>query len=691
MKWLQTLQDDMSATGAILVILVLVVASLIAVLIQRRHTQEVLAGFLSDFERLVAGWDKDADPSTGGPVWEALSRNVLFRGRDDRLVVKDATLTELKSLGGVLLSRGRFGWVLRLIGDNLTAIALVLTFALLGVVLVDSVVEALKASGDDQTNHLGSAVAMMGAKFFVSAVGLVGSVVVHFVIKNAQGTIARAFDSAAPTLARHIEELSTYQARTQAQSLDSMEALRGELKEVGREWGSQLRKLESISVTVSGIGEEVTTHFANFIKESVAERICEAVVDLRNNSEQVAQTMQQQLAASFAGALQSEMSRLEQGLGGVQRAVEGQSQSDIERLLEKLSDTVTGGFKSESANMSDQLARFGEILPRLQSQIETMGTAMSTNAERYGEKNQQAIDALTARMGELLGHFDEARAGMNAAVSQLATAGTEAATKVSEATQGQVDGFAQVLAANAEKWNQQSHQALGQVGERVGALLVTLDSSRSGMDEVVDRLSQVTLGLARTMQQEGEGHARAMSDQVAALQRAANDGASMVNERTAAFDRSMANAQAHLQTSTKALNDSIASISSLLKQAASTQDKTHLSLSQFGDAATKLSDAAKRIDASLAKQALVLEREEQLLVAQRDAVDKLEPALAQVFKTYESGLERQSAHLSASWTKLAEKTQKIVGTASDEFSESVQDLAKSLDDFRKAMRPGQRS
>ena len=691
MGWLDPLMHDAQAAAAIALIGVLVVLSLLASWWQRRSALTQVIEFGRTFGTRCEAWKEGTVEKRNGSIWEAASEQFLFRSNEGRIVVRTTPATAVRPHVRDLLWRKLPGGFLRLVGENLTAIALVLTFVLLGVVLVDSVVEALGTKGDGQSTALSEAVGKMGAKFFVSAAGLLGSVFVSFFLSQAQRRIDQQFDELGPVLAQFTEELMVHQARCAARTEASINALHTDLRTRADDWTLQLKKLESISVTVSGIGEEVTTHFGQFIKANVADRICDAVVDLQERAANVADSMQRQLAMSFSSSLTSEISRLESGLSAVQTAVEGQAQADIERLMDKLADTVTGGFKSESNDMAAQLARFSEVLPKLEHQFESMATALTANTDRYGEQNQRAIDALTSRIGDLLSQFEAAKTGMHGAVEQIAAAGSVAAAKVTDAATNQIDGLTQALVRSAQSWGEQNQTVLAQIGDRIGGLLEKVDATRGAMDGTVERLANVSADITFKVGQAADGHTKVVAAQLESMRRVASDGANSIHERSAAFEGAMANAQSHLVASTKTLNDTVLKMVGAIRDAAAAQEQTQSSLTLFGSAARQIAEAAKRVDVAALKQASVIEREEQLIAAQRVAVDSLENVLGGVLKTYEQGIARQSQLLSAEWEKLATNAQRIVAGASDGFADSIEELGSTVKDLKEALVPLKRA
>lgn len=658
MRWMDSLLQDAWALGGLLVIASLALATRVFISVQRRNGLLAVSAFFDDLAERCRSWRPGEEPSVDSdPLWAAVSREILFREPDGKLVARTDPRRAAEQEALSLLGRGRRGAFLQLIGENLTAIALVFTFALLGIVLVGPVVEALRNSGDGQSRELRDAVGKMGAKFFISAFGLLGAVFAQSATKQAQDALIVAVRAGAMNLLRQMEELASYQARSAAASAEAVIGLRADLRAVGSEWTQQLRRLESINVTINGIGEEVATRFSTVMTKDVADRICSAVVDLQNHAAGVADSMQKHLATSFASALQAEVGRVHSGLEEVRAAVHGQGQSDIEALLNRMSDMLTGGFRSESASMATQLGQFAAVLPQLQVQFTGLAESMRENTERYGEQNSRAIETLGARMSDLVVQFDAARVGMNGAVEQMAHAGSSAARELSTAT-----------------------------GAQLGGLLEMFDATRARLDSMMDRLSQVSAEVAQSVSQSVNEHSEVASGQLRSMQKATADGVANLGHHSASLAEAMGKVQSRLTESTSQLSRTIDEMGKALGTLAGIQSVSVKALGEYQKSAQQVAETVKTLDKTILSQVGVIDRENKLLESHREAAAAIQPVLAGFLKAYEDGVKRQSQLLGDQWATLASKTQQVVSAASSDLSESVEDLGRVVGEFAKASR-----
>src|SRR5215813_12629296 len=173
--------EDRIATGAVLVVLVLLVLSLVTVWVQYFRTRKKLVAFSVGLRNRIQAWNQARTPSTREPFWAEIERVLIFRGEQpSKIVVRDSPVPGLTMQVLKSSRSGPLGVFLSLIGKHLTAIALMITFGLLGWILMSSVHSSLKAAAGSAGDQLPDAVRLMGAKFFVSVTGLLGAWLFQF-------------------------------------------------------------------------------------------------------------------------------------------------------------------------------------------------------------------------------------------------------------------------------------------------------------------------------------------------------------------------------------------------------------------------------------------------------------------------------------------------------------------------------
>jgi hypothetical protein len=394
--------------------------------------------------------------------------------------------------------------------------------------------------------------------------------------------------------------------------------LRADLRGIGETWTAQLQRLESINVTVQGIGQEVIAYAGTMMKEHVAQVICDSVAELRDRVTSIASELQKQLTDSFQTSLSQEMGRLRSGVEAVQRAVEGQSQSNLERILERLQDVVSGGFQSQSVDMGRQIAQLANVLPRLEEQFAAMSASIGRSADSWGQQNAQAVQGLSARVGELLSQFDTIGKG--------------------------IDGAAQ-------------------------RLFEASDRTTQGLGAAVAEQAQST-------------HA-----QLSEFRRAAAEDGAAFEKRVQAFSDSIEKTQSELTASTGAMRDTAAELLRVLSGLRENSEVTQSSIRSMDGTAKQLTDGAKSLERTFAERGKIVEREQQLLAGQRQAVDSLERVLSGVLKSYEVAVTSQANQLAESWTRLARDVQQVIEGAGQSLSESVEELGLKVDDLKTTLRP----
>lgn len=295
------------------------------------------------------------------------------------------------------------------LGKNLTGIALVMTFGLLGKVLVGPVREALMgggAAGATQAVLLSAAIGQMGAKFFVSAMGLVGSFFFQAIASVQESRLLARLDAMRPRFESATQTLDAHGIVLATARRDALSALKGELVQTRRELSERLLHLESVEVSLQDIGTQVQTSFGTMMKEQVGDVITRQLSAVEKAVREIATDLQRSIASGFAATLQQEMSTVRDSLGSIQQSLSERQEHDLGRILEQLRDAVSGGFHSQSQDMARQMQELLGVLPRLEQQFEAMSHMMGTQARQWGAENQRAIDVLGARVTTVVESFD---------------------------------------------------------------------------------------------------------------------------------------------------------------------------------------------------------------------------------------------------------------------------------------------
>ncbi len=356
-----------------------------------------------------------------GPV-SALSNAWIRRLENGR--------TLLTERADVLLERWLELHVLRLArfeaGSWITGVALFLTFFLIALVLAKDVGPAIANAGTESTANLAQAVRTMGAKFVVSMAGILMSIA-HGVFRarflHALHTAAAEAGHRLHHQAISVQDLHLEHAADQAKSA---EALHQATRELHRALAQQhtesitridslktsVESLHSIEVSVKDIGSELGKSLQQMVKKDIVEGI-------RTELQDVVDGMQRALTESFTENINTNMSAVVTELRKIEGAVSSQGHSQVEGLLHKLSDAVSGGFASESSRMKDVLTRFAEVIPTLEQQLRAVSQSTGQEMAQRQAESTRTTERLLERLGAVLERAEVQHQQASAATEQM--------------------------------------------------------------------------------------------------------------------------------------------------------------------------------------------------------------------------------------------------------------------------------
>lgn len=544
------------------------------------------------------------------------------------------------------------------LGKNLTGIALVITFGLLGIVLVGPVRDALETSGtaDSQSKLLSHAIGQMGAKFFVSASGLVLSFLFQWIASALEGRLLSKLDAMRTAFERSTQTLDAHEIALAAARGDVLGTLKGELSQTRKELSEKLEQLESVNVCIQDIGTQVQAHFGTMMKEHVGDVITRQLTSVERAVREIATELQRSIASGFAMTLQKEMSTVRAHLEAMQKALSERQEHDLGRIIEQLRDTVSGGFQSQSRDMARQMEELVGVLPRLERQFEAMSQAMGSQARQWGSENQRAIDVLGEKVSTLVGSFDKVRDGLETAVARVLKASTE----------------------SSHRLGLENQQVLGQLQGTVKEVLAEMrESSRQLMNAATQSTQE--------LQVHTERQAGTLNNQVEALRAAAAVDMSNVQAKSREFAAAMGTTQDGLRKLTEQLGAAASQLVSATREVEKNQGNVEKISLRMDDVATRLISAASSFHQLSEERKKVVEREESLLNAQRQALDRVDPVLKGLTRTYEESVSRQAQTLSGHWTTVTQQLSSVVERTSGELLQGVEDLTEVVEDLKKTL------
>jgi hypothetical protein len=511
------------------------------------------------------------------------------------------------------------------IGHSLTGISLVFTFGLIAYVLASDVPEAIRGvarahdatamqSGNESLQH---AVALMGVKFSISAVGLFGALILRVVEGGFRGSLAhRAAHSA--HVARDLfvsPEHHRFEKMHAAQLAvrDELSAMREEAGGNARQLADRLEKLGSIEVSVKAIGSEVTAHLGSLMKEAVADQIKTALADLQGFAEQ----LMEQVSRSLRESTVEETKKVLEALQALQKTIESQASSDVEKLVLQMRDMMSGGFQNESQNMIAAMSSLRDVVPKLEEQMRRMTDDVGREMSERADSNRRAQDQMMEQMRSML-----------------------AANEASQAASREV--LARVL--------EQSEQSAKNIGQRLA----------SSAQDTVARLNEVFSSRLIDLSAKVEATQGAAADSTVALRKHAEETKALLEDAQATLSKAIRDAAAVAAGLREGLGGTMTSL-----------ERARAALDSHAKASEVVAGAATRIERSVADLGARLANEQQILAEQRKVIDEHLPRL---LTRYGESLEQQSQKLQEAWEKLAQNVRSAVSGASDELAEKVEEL-----------------
>jgi len=285
-------------------------------------------------------------------------------------------------------------------GGWITGLALVFTFLLIALVLASDVGPAIQDTSN--VDALSSAVEKMGAKFTISMLGIVLTIL-HGIVRH-----RRTFQlkDAAAKLASRLAESSTVLVDYQAELDERTASEAGRLREVLTtqhqaitarlaDLTQSVATLGSIEVSVKDIGSELAIKLQNVVRSDIVAGICE---NLETLTDRVCDALQ----SSFAKTVEKQIGLVKEELQKIERAVSSQGQGQVEQLLHKLGDIVSGGFTTESTKMKEALQQLIEGMPLLTGQLRSFIAETSADLAKRGTETMQMNEELVRKLHSVL-------------------------------------------------------------------------------------------------------------------------------------------------------------------------------------------------------------------------------------------------------------------------------------------------
>lgn len=509
-------------------------------------------------------------------------------------------------------------------GGLLTGIALIATFLLIGHVMTTEVSGAIResvAAGDGASLHLSQAVTSLGGKFYISAAGIGGSVLALLFSNWARAGVYRAAEHPGAELLAAFTSVEAQQLTLGEQQL----AFGARQLELLASVDARIQALGSIEVSVKAIGNEVSANLKNIMKDAMGEQLKGMLADTMVEVNTIAERVQQGLSASFGEQLAGLTQGVQASLAALQQTVASQGQGQLEQILGKLQDTVSGGFHSESVRMTAVLERLTQAIPELEQQLRAMTGQLAEETRQRDEERARLTQEMLAKMGALLEALGAQQAASAQAIERMQVTAEQGA-----------EGMARRL-------------------EESGASVVNgvLAASRGQLDELMQ-----------------------------ALQAAADRSASSYGDLEARAGKaaaSVAEAAEGLTRSTRALLEMSGQTAAVIAQAKAGNEAGAAASQTFLQAGASLAEAVRGARAAVEEMKAQTQAQQTLLGHQHAHTREAERIWPTLFTTYLAQLKASADELGRSWEDFYKKVGEASRSVGAEFAESAEILSSSVD------------
>lgn len=470
-----SLSSDTATLIALGFTALLAIVSVVTVVVLGRSAASVVASLKP---RLLSLLDAPPAPSLRSNerlLLRAIQDMIVFVERTPavRFVTKGLDDRAIEAASESMLEHGAGTWVLR-IGEHLTAIALTLTFTLLGLVLTQDVTDAIRDNAGNgaasmRNEALVHAFAKMGGKFFISAVGLVGAVIFRWARDAALKRITLAVEA---LIDSHRTAFVTEERQKHESAIRDHRALIGAIGESASRLEQALTSMRSIEVSVQAVGHEVSTHLGKLMKDSLADELGKNLGELRVVAENIAARVE----ATLTDALNAQVQEILRGLEALRTTVQERAGGEVEALLDKMKDLLSGGFQSAQGDMSAQMGALTGQLKDLVNQVAQASQRVTGEAGARSEEMQRQMEALLSRTNEVLQAMQSAQGAVTASSAQSADSVRNAAAAAIEQTKSataeldeqarRVEGSLEKILNDLEKALQSTSTVVQKFGEQ---------------------------------------------------------------------------------------------------------------------------------------------------------------------------------------------------------------------------------
>jgi hypothetical protein len=572
-------------------------------------------------------------------------------------------------------------------GARFTGFALIVTFFLIALVLVTYVSDAVRPSADP--GDLPEAVRLLGAKFAVSAIGVALAIAHHLIAgwfhRSLNETAFAAVDRAGErlrslemhrlelaahgdqTLIAMMNELTLTRRAIESQT-ESIDAHLGQARESFASTAARiemrLENLGSIEVSIKDMGEKVAANLGNVMRDTVGQQICTKIEEVAAHVDHIATRVEDSLRDAVGTVVTGEIQAVRVALDAIRVAVEQQGGSQLEKLLEQLRATVSGGFHNESQAMAAALQQFAAVVPQLEQQMRALVDSMANDMTDRTTTEAAIVDEMLSRVADVIPRMEERL--------QLLT--------------GNVTDQ-----LNAQ--NSASAAATSEVMASVSALVNKLDAQQSGMSDAVAQLSAASAEGAQRM--------------VAAIAAEADTRVSKVAESaTAEFQNTLValreaatlatSAHADVQNAGTQAQKVVSEVLGETKRAVQEMMTAGRASAEHGERALALSREVRGVVESLRtvvetlgkhtnEVSTTILQQGEIQRQQQATLEKIESVLPKLIERYQTSFKDGAEQLAMSWQGHASGVERLIKTVSNQFIEGVEELGQNVEKLEKSL------
>lgn len=304
----------------------------------------------------------------------------------------------------------------------ISGIALFLTFLLIGIAVFQIGGSLSGAGPAEGVGNVGSRleapIQHLSFKFFVSAIGLIASILLSIYRSNMLNKIEEAVDRDLHFLYSKVTTRDASDVALQIEQAKGATETVAQLKQTN----IQLESLDKLEVKVSDLSQSVLQAVATQITDELGKSMGLLLSQQSDSLKEIAEAMNKSLEASV-GKIGED---LNQSFKIMSEKLNEKSDSGVGAIFERLESMLSGGTKQYGDELGKSLSGFGKLLPDLENSLNSMMGQMAAiskdNADRAEkqklvqeetlnsslQKINEAIQKISATQTQSQEHLDSA-------------------------------------------------------------------------------------------------------------------------------------------------------------------------------------------------------------------------------------------------------------------------------------------